>query len=67
MAKKSDVSTIFAYFKKFIETRFQTKIKSLHSDNGGEFITLLLIFSTSGISHYTTALYTPQQNGVTER
>jgi len=67
MVKKSDVSIIFPHFKKFIETRLQTKIKSLYYDNGGEFITLRSIFLTSGISHYTITPYTPQQNGVTER
>ena len=67
MVKKSDVSTIFPKFKNFTETRFQTKIKSLYSNNGGEFITLRSFLSYSGISHYTTAPHTPQQNGVAER
>jgi transposase InsO family protein len=67
MVKKFDVSIIFPHFKKFIETQLQTKIKSLYSDNGGEFITLRSIFLTSEISYYTIAHYTPQQNGVTER
>jgi len=64
MVKKSDVSTIFPKLKNVVETRFQTKIKSLYSDNGGEFITLLSFLSHSGISHYTTVPHTPQQNGV---
>jgi len=67
MVKKSDISTIFPKLKKVVETRFQTKIKSLYSDNGGEFITLRSFLSHSGISHYTTAPHTPQQNGVAER
>jgi len=58
MVKKFDVSIIFSHFKKFVETRFQTKIKSLYSANGGEFITLRSIFSTNRISHYTTAPHT---------
>ena len=40
MATKSEVSTIFPHFKKLVETHFQTKIKNLYSDNGGEFIAL---------------------------
>ena len=67
MATKSSVYTIFPQFKKFIETRFQKPIKTLYSDNGGEFIELKSYFSHHGITHYTTAPYTPQQNGVSER
>ena len=50
-----------------IETRFNIKIKGVYSDNGGEFTVLRPFFTTHGISHYTTAPYTPQQNGVSER
>ena len=67
MATKSSVSTIFPQFKIFVETRFQAKIKTLYSDNGGEFISLKPFLNLHGISHYTTAPYTPQQNGVSER
>jgi hypothetical protein len=49
MVKKSDVSTIFPKFKNFVETRFQTKIKSLYSDNGGEFITLRSFYHIVGL------------------
>lgn len=66
MVTKSSVSSIFPHFKKFVETRFQTKIKSLYSNNGGEFIALKLYLSLHGISHYTIAPHTPQQNGVFE-
>ncbi|RVX19313.1 Retrovirus-related Pol polyprotein from transposon TNT 1-94 [Vitis vinifera] len=50
-----------------IETRFNIKIKGVYSDNGGEFTVLRPFFTTHGISHYTTAPYTPQQNGVSKR
>jgi hypothetical protein len=40
MATKFGVSSIFLHFKNLVETLFQTKIKSLHFDNGGEFIAL---------------------------
>ena len=36
------------------------KIKTLYSDNGGEFIALKSYFSSHGITHYTTAPYSPQ-------
>ena len=67
MANKSDVSRIFPQFKKFVENRFQNSIKTLYSDNGGEFIVLKIFLLTHGIAHYTTAPHTPQQNGVVER
>jgi hypothetical protein len=59
MATKSGVSNIFAQFKKFVETGFHKPIKTLYSDNGGEFIILKSYFSRHGITHYTTALYPP--------
>ncbi len=67
MVTKSDVSSIFPHFKKIVENRFQTKIKTLYSDNGCEFIALKSFLSLHGITHYTTAPHTPQQNGVSER
>ena len=67
MVNKSGVSSIFPHFKKIVETRFQAIIKTLYSDNGGEFIALKSFLSLNGITHYTTAPHTPQQNGVSER
>jgi transposase InsO family protein len=67
METKSSVSNIFPQFKKFVETRFQKPLKTLYSDNGGEFIALKSYFLRHGITHYTTAPYTSQQNGVFER
>jgi transposase InsO family protein len=67
METKSSVSNIFPQFKKFVETCFQKPLKTLYSDNGGEFIALKSYFLRHGITHYTTAPYTPQQNGVFER
>lgn len=67
MATKLGVSSTFPQFKNIVETRFESKIKSLYSDNGGEFLSLKNYLSLHGISHYTTAPYTPQQNGVFER
>lgn len=64
MATKSSVSNIFPQFKELVENRFNKKIKTPYSDNGGEFVTLKTFLSHHGITHYTTAPYTPQQNGV---
>ena len=64
---KFGVSKIFPHFKRFVETRFQKSIKTLYSDNGGEFITLKSYLLLHGITHYTTAPHTPKKNGVSER
>ena len=44
METKSQVSVIFPQFKHLVENRFQSKIKSIYSDNGGEFVALKKIF-----------------------
>ena len=45
------------------------KIKTLRTDNGGEFITkeFEAFLSKHGIRHQNTVPYTPQQNGLAER
>jgi hypothetical protein len=67
MSNKSCVSCIFPQFKHLVEKQFHTTIKNIYLDNGGEFVALKQYFSIHGISHYTTAPHTPQQNGVSER
>jgi len=67
MSAKSQVSSIFPQFKMLVEKRFQSTIKALYSDNGDKFLKLKPYLSNHGISHYTTAPHTPQQNGVIER
>jgi len=67
MSNKSCVSRIFPQFKHLVEKQFHTTIKSIYSDDGGEFVALKQYISIDGISHYTTAPHTPQQNGVSER
>ena len=67
METESQVSMIFPQFKYLVENWFQSKIKSIYSDNGGEFVALKKYFSIHGMSHYTTTPHTPQQNGVSER
>jgi len=67
LRNKSDVKIIFPQFHKMILNRFNANIKSLYSDNGGEFVTLQPFLTLHDISHYTTAPHNPQQNGVSER
>ncbi|CAA7051267.1 unnamed protein product [Microthlaspi erraticum] len=64
---KSDVKEIFIRFKALVENKFKTKIVTLFSDNGGEFIALRTFLSTSGITHLTSPPHTPEHNGLVER
>ena len=41
--------------------------KKLYSDNGGMYTSFKPFLSLHGISQYTTAPHTPQQNGVSKR
>lgn len=67
MFKESEVYYIILQFCKMIETEFGTKVKHVHSDNGGEFIYLKAFLLENGIIHETFISYTPQQNGCVER
>ncbi|KFK45117.1 hypothetical protein AALP_AA1G346500, partial [Arabis alpina] len=64
---KSQVKETFIAFKALVENRFNTKIKTLYSDNGGEFMALKAFLSSSGISHLTSPPHTPEHNGISER
>src|SRR5208282_5632299 len=66
---KNEVFVTFKRFKTFIEIKIECKIKTLHSDRGGEFISLEMkaFLKEEGIVHEKTAPYIPQSNGVTER
>jgi hypothetical protein len=66
---KSDVYDVFRSFHQMIVTQFNTCIKVIRSDNGGEYFKteLLEFINSKGILHQTTCPYSPQQNGVAER
>ena len=66
---KSDVCDVFRSFHQMIATQFNTYIKVIRSDNGGEYFKTELIefMNSNGILHQTTCPYSPQQNGVAER
>ncbi|XP_010473931.1 PREDICTED: uncharacterized protein LOC104753364 [Camelina sativa] len=55
--------------KIYVSTQFNAKITTLKTDNGGEYTSneFKAFTSKHGIVHQTTCLYTPQQNGVSER
>ena len=50
-----------------VQTQFQTKVRTIRSDNGSEFLCLKNQFSKLGIVHETSCVGTPQQNGRVER
>nr|GEW66932.1 zinc finger, CCHC-type [Tanacetum cinerariifolium] len=56
----------FRIYKTEVGLQKNDLIKTLCTDRGGEYYDPVF-FQSVGIIHETTALYTPQQNGVTER
>ena len=69
LSNKSDVNTAFQELYKMVSTQYQSKIRVLQSDNGGEYLntTLKSFFHKHGIRHQTSCAGTPQQNGIAER
>ena len=49
------------------ERQFNTKVKTIRSDNGSEFVCLTNFFQKNGVVHETSCVGTPQQNGRVER
>ncbi|KAM2004372.1 hypothetical protein ACFX15_027830 [Malus domestica] len=68
MKRKDEVLKIFLKWKKMIETQSGRKIKTLRSDNGGEYKSdpFLKVCQDEGIVRHFTVRETPQQNGVAE-
>ena len=66
---KSDVCNIFQVFHKMITTQFNTPIKIVKFDNGGEYCNNKFknFMESVGILHQTSCPNSPQQNGVAER
>ena len=69
MSSKSQVFESFQKFFNYVLNQFGTKIKTLRSDNGGEYMSnqFKKLLDDNGIIHQTSCAYTPQQNGVSER
>ena len=66
LCQKSNVHSTFVAFKQLVENYFTTTIKTLYTDNGGEFLALWSLFATHGITHLTTPPHTPKNKGYSE-
>ncbi|KAJ0727195.1 putative RNA-directed DNA polymerase [Helianthus annuus] len=67
LAHKSDVYTTFKQFLHMVERQFNTKLKSVQTDWGGEFRNLTPFFNSLGIIHRRSCPHTSEQNGIVER
>ncbi|GJS43237.1 zinc finger, CCHC-type containing protein [Tanacetum coccineum] len=63
---KDEALDKFKIYKTEVELQQNSLIKTLRTDRGGEYYDPSY-FQSIGIIHQTTAPYTPQQNGVSER
>ncbi|KAJ9556935.1 hypothetical protein OSB04_011549 [Centaurea solstitialis] len=63
---KDEALEKFKIYKQEVELYHGVKIKTLRTDRGGEYYDPVY-FQSTGLIHQTTAPYTPQQNGVSER
>ena len=68
MKNKDEVFSKFKEFKALIENHTEKKIKTIRSDNGGEFTSneFKELCKESGIKRESSTPYNPQQNGVAE-
>ncbi|MFS7923079.1 putative RNA-directed DNA polymerase [Helianthus anomalus] len=67
LAHKSDVFSALTSFVTMAERQFNTKLKSIQSDWGGEFRNLTSFFKSLGIIHRRSCPHTSEQNGIVER
>lgn len=69
MKTKDEVFNHFRDFMNMAENHKERKIKTLRTDNGGEFCGLEFerLLNRNGIIHQKTTPYTPEQNGSSER
>ena len=68
LEEESEVFVKFKEFKALIENHINSKIKTLRSDNGGEYTLKNSngFCKDAGIKRELTTPYNPQQNGVVE-
>lgn len=64
---KHETFPVFQKFKKFVETQFDTNIKTLQTDWGGEYRPIKTFLEKLGVHHRHPCPITPEQNGLVER
>ena len=66
---KSDVFSTFVQFHSIVENKLGTKVISIRSDSGGEFLSSKFsqFLTAHGITHQLSCPHTPEQNGCAER
>lgn len=69
ISTKQHVTHSLQEFYAYVQTQFNTHVKCIITDNGGEFLNAELssFLAKNGVIHQTTCPYTPQQNGRVER
>lgn len=67
LKSKSETFQTFFNFKAMVETQFNTKIKKIQSDLGGEYRNISSFLASHGINHCVSCPHTPQQNERVER
>ena len=69
LKSKNEVMEVFKDFHNLVKNHFSSKIQTLRSDNGTEYMSHIMkqYLSIHGIMHQTSCVGTPQQNGVAER
>jgi transposase InsO family protein len=69
LKRKSEVFNCFKDFKAIVEKQSGYKIRTVRSDQGGEYTAndFEVFYTQQGIRHQTTPAYTPQLNSVAER
>ena len=63
---KFEVRSLIISFHTMVQTKFNTKIKSIRSDNAMEF-NISNFYNSNGIIHQQCCIYTPQQNSIVVR
>ncbi|GKB48316.1 putative ribonuclease H-like domain-containing protein [Tanacetum coccineum] len=69
LASKDEAPDFIIKFLKMIQIRLNAPVRNIHTDNGTEFVnqTLRSYYESVGITHETSVVRSPQQNGVVER
>lgn len=69
VSSKSEIADVVKRMINKVELESKRSVKLINTDNGSEFMnsSLRIFLLDKGILHETTAVYTPEQNGVVER